>query len=192
MLPGERCIPWGRARSLLGNPTAIGHDVSFYMTTAGRVNCTLMEGLRVIKEQVWSGKVRPQAFSNSGRNGNRGDAFGRVSVFFAVEKNRVAWRTRVRYRRLAEKVRRKFWLWSRGRRSWMRQDTNRYDSVGETRWWFPPAFGSSACNRETTMQCLKSHVPGKPVSATGDIARIEGRFHILDFRFQIKNPDLCG
>jgi mannose-6-phosphate isomerase len=61
-------------------------DTTFRLYDYGRPReLHLTEGLRVIKEQVGSGKVRPQLFSNSGRNGNRVLPLV-ASPYFAVEK----------------------------------------------------------------------------------------------------------
>lgn len=61
-------------------------DTTFRLYDYGRPReLHLKDGLRVIREQVASGKVRPQAFSNSGRNGNRVMPLV-ASPYFAVEK----------------------------------------------------------------------------------------------------------
>jgi mannose-6-phosphate isomerase len=61
-------------------------DTTFRLYDYGRPReLHLQQGLRVIKEQVASGKVRPQPFSNSGRNGNRVLPLV-ASPYFAVEK----------------------------------------------------------------------------------------------------------
>jgi mannose-6-phosphate isomerase len=61
-------------------------DTTFRLYDYGRPReLHLKDGLRVIKEQVSSGKVRPQPFSNSGRNGNKMLPLV-ASPYFAVEK----------------------------------------------------------------------------------------------------------
>ena len=61
-------------------------DTTFRLYDYGRPReLHLQQGLRVIKEQVASGKVKPQAFSNSGMNGNRVLPLVE-SPYFAVER----------------------------------------------------------------------------------------------------------
>jgi mannose-6-phosphate isomerase len=61
-------------------------DTTFRLYDYGRPReLHLKQGLRVIKEQTASGKVRPQPFSKSGKNGNRVQPLV-ASPYFAVEK----------------------------------------------------------------------------------------------------------
>ena len=61
-------------------------DTTFRLYDYGRPReLHLKDGLRVIKEQAASGKVRPQAFSKSGMNGNRILPLVE-SPYFAVER----------------------------------------------------------------------------------------------------------
>src|SRR5207302_11254809 len=61
-------------------------DTTFRLYDYGRPReLHLQDGLRVIKEQAASGKVKPQAFSKAGRNGNRVLPLVE-SPYFAVER----------------------------------------------------------------------------------------------------------
>lgn len=61
-------------------------DTTFRLYDYGRPReLHLKQGLQVIKEQTASGKVRPQPFSKSGKNGNRVQPLV-ASPYFAVEK----------------------------------------------------------------------------------------------------------
>lgn len=61
-------------------------DTTFRLYDYGRPReLHLKDGLRVIKEKVASGKVKPQPFSKFGENGNRSGALI-TSPYFAVEK----------------------------------------------------------------------------------------------------------
>ncbi len=61
-------------------------DTTFRLYDYGRPReLHLKEGLRVIKEKVASGKVKPQPFSKFGRNGNRVQPLV-ISTYFGVEK----------------------------------------------------------------------------------------------------------
>jgi mannose-6-phosphate isomerase len=61
-------------------------DITFRLYDYGRPReLHLAEGLRVIKERVASGKVKPQPFSKFGMNGNRVQPLV-VSTYFGVEK----------------------------------------------------------------------------------------------------------
>jgi mannose-6-phosphate isomerase len=61
-------------------------DTTFRLYDYGRPReLHLVEGLRVIKEKVASGKVKPQPFSKFGMNGNRVQPLV-VSTYFGVEK----------------------------------------------------------------------------------------------------------
>lgn len=61
-------------------------DTTFRLYDYGRAReLHLKDGLRVIKEQVASGKIKPQPFSKCGSNGNRVQSLVK-SRYFAVEK----------------------------------------------------------------------------------------------------------
>src|SRR6202049_4098963 len=89
--PGEMIYVAGGTVHTLGPGSIIVEtqqqsDTTFRLYDYGRPReLHLEDGLRVIKDRVASGKVKPQPFSNSGRNGNRVMPLV-ASPYFAVEK----------------------------------------------------------------------------------------------------------
>lgn len=138
-------------------------DTTFRLYDYGRPReLHLQQGLRVIKEQVASGKARPQAFSNSGRNGNRVMPLV-ASPYFAVEK-------------IELHGAQEFDSGASGKSSAQIlvaiEGSAVLNAAGHDLVKFsrgdavvvPANIRKFSIQPETTMQFLKSHVPGRPVS----------------------------